>query len=201
MYGEFMRRGFSGAPFHEFVGTCLQWPKTLTPYLHVRQMLTMWIKVFGRDALSVRLFDRARLQGGDILTDLMGQVFGDALPDLSEMVRSPDDNTGLSAPALEFLRRLHPYIPNRKDGAVNPARARLARRIASLPATPRPRMSSAQSNRIMTHFQPANDWLQETFFPDFEGPIFPHRPAAEEPGNLHRITVDEFTAFTGHLLS
>ena len=60
---------------------------------------------------------------------------------------------------------------------------------------------SAQSNRIMTHFQPANDWLQKTFFPDFEGPIFPPRPTPDEPGNLHQISLDEFTAFTGHLLA
>lgn len=200
MYGEFMRRGFNGATFGEFIESCFA-PNSLTPYLYFRRLLNMWADVFGQEALCVRLFDRAHLTGGNILSDMMAQVFGKAVPDLSEVVRSPEDNSSLSAPVLEFLRRMYPFIPFRKNDGINLTRELLAAQINTLPSTPRPQMSAAQSKRIMDHFRPANDWLSETFFPHLGGPVFPDRSADETPGNLGHLSLDEFAEFAGHLLA
>lgn len=200
MYGEFMRRGFTGMTFDQFFKTCLG-SGTFTPYLYYRRVLNMWIKAFGQEAISVRLFEKPRLRQNDILADFMGEILGTEDPDLEGLIPSPDDNVGLSAPVLEFLRRMHAFVPNRKDKVVNPHRIRLADKINALPAQPRPRMSATQSQKIMTHFQGANTWLQATFFPDHDGPLFPPRTDLEEEGNLGKVTLKEFAQFTGELLT
>lgn len=199
MYGEYMRRGFNSMSFAQFVKACLQ-QDSLTPYLYYRRLLSLWAEVFGQEALKVRLYSRSQLAGGGILEDVMQLLFGDALPDLSALARSAQDNTGLSAPALEFLRRMQPHIPFRKDGAANPVRERLLARINSLPAAPRPRMAPARSQQIMQHFAPANAWVAETFFPGAPAPLFAGSSSAGAPGNLGRISLDQFAAFSAHLL-
>jgi hypothetical protein len=201
MYGEFMRRGFKPAmTFEEFLKASLG-PKTHTPYLYYRRVLSQWVEIFGKDAITVRLFDRKRLRNGDILADFMAEVLQEDAPDLSGLEPSPEDNIGLSAPALEFLRRMQPYIPYRKDGAVNPVRVRLEQKINALPSKPRPKMSQLQSQLIMTHFKGANDWLKDTFFPDEKGALFPVRRNLGEDGNLGKINLKDFARFTGDLLT
>lgn len=201
MYGEFMRRGFSDRTFDQFVKKALG-PQTQVPYLYYRQVLRMWIDAFGKEAITVRKFDRSSLLGGDILTDFMAQVLATGSdPDVSSMVLSPDDNVGLSAPALEFLRRMYPAISFRNDGTMNPLRGYLGPFINRLPAEPRPRISAAHSRAIMKWFRPANAWLRSTFFPDHEGPLFPPKARTGQKGNLGDITLDEFSNLSGQLLT
>lgn len=200
MYGEFMRKGFNGMSFPEFVTACLG-KRSPTSYLYYRRLLSAWIAEFGKAALDVRLFDREHLVGGDILSDFMAAVVGPELPDLSQIRRAAKDNTGLAAPVLEFLHRMHPYIPRRKNDALNPVRERLADRINALPATPRPRMAPEQSQRIMNHFRPANTWLRKTFFPDFDGPVFPDRKPGDGDSNMGQITLEQFAEYTGRLFT
>lgn len=200
MYGEFMRRGFSNAPFSRFLKNALG-PVNVTPYLYYRRVLSMWINAFGQDAITVRKFDRKSLLGGDVLTDFMAQVLEHKdIPDISGLVRSEDDNVSLSAPVLEFLRLMYPTISDRRDGALNPLRKTVDPVIKTLPATPRPRMSNAQSQRIMKHFQPANTWLKQTFFPDHKGALFPAKKQAKHPGNLGKITLSEFANLSGRFI-
>lgn len=199
MYGEFMRRGFSPATFTTFLNRSLG-PQSNTPYLYYRKVLGNWIDVFGRDAVTVRIFDRARMVGGDVLTDFFTTILDEA-PDVSGLTPSADDNVGLSAPVLEFLRIVQPLIPYRKNGETNLERRLLSDRINSLPSSPRPKMSSRQSQRIMRHFEPANTWLRDTFFPDHEGPIFPPKDSADADGNLGEIDLKDFAKLAGDLFT
>ncbi len=201
MYGEFMRRGFSDRTFEQFVKKALS-PHTQVPYLYYRRILTPWIEAFGRDAITVRKFDRQSLLGGDILTDFFAQVLGtDTAADFSALTASEDDNVGLSGPVLEFLRLMYPSMSFRKNGQANPLRARLAPYINKLPAEPRPRMSTEQSRKIMRYFRPANTWLKSTFFADQEGPLFPAKGRPGEKGNLGQITPEETAEFAGRILA
>lgn len=200
MYGEFMRKGFNGMSFPDFVTACLS-RHSPTPYLYYRRVLSTWIDVFGKDAMDVRLFDRDCLAGGDILTDFMTALFGADIPDLSQIQPAAEDNTGLSAPVLEFLYRMYPYIPRRKDDALNMGRVNLASRIDALPATPRPRMAPKQSQKIMEHFRPANTWLRDTFFPGSDGPVFADRKPGDGDSNMGQITIEQFAEYTGRLFT
>ena len=200
MYGEFMRRGFSNDTFEEFVEKALGVP-SVTPYLYYRRVLSMWADAFGLDAITVRKFDRGSMVGGDILADFMAQVLdGDTPPDVSGIVRSPNDNAGFSAPVLEFLRQMHPTLDSSRGDRSNPLRQRLASRINGLPTEPRPKMSQKQSRQIMKHFRPANVWVKKTFFPDQDGPLFGDRPKQEGRGNLGEITLEQFAEYSGELM-
>lgn len=196
MYAEFMRRGFRPAvKFQRFLELSIG-PKSFTPFLFYRTMLSRWIEVFGEEAINVRLFDRGQMRGGNILVDFFTEVLGQTPDDIDALVPSPDENISLSAPALEYLRFMHALIPYRKGGVVNQERAMLDGRINALPSSPRPKMSKAQSERIMRHFKPANTWLQKTFFPDHDGPIFPPKDESDPRGNLGEVTVEDFARFT-----
>lgn len=199
MYGEYMKRGFSKATFDDFATRAMSENSTL-PYIFYRRLLTQWASVFGRSAIRVRLFDRAEMPGGDVLTDFLQTVIGPDLDDLDAVRRSPDDNVGLSAPALEFLRRVNAYVPFRKDGALNPARVALDARLSGLPRLPRPQLSAAQSDRIMRRFDEGNDWVRQIFLPDRTKPLFPPREGLPAEGNLGRINVAQFAALTGEVL-
>ena len=200
MYAEFMRRGFSAAAFDDFVGNALG-PKRTVPYLFYRKMLEDWSGVVGRAALEVRLFDPAEMAGGDILADLLALILGEVPADLDAVARADAANVSLSAPVLEFLRRIHPHLPFRKEGRLNPVRARLGGRIDKLPATPRPQMSAAQSQRIMEHFAADNAWLRDTFFPGRPGPVFPDRPDRPDQGNLGQLNMSEAIRIAAELLT
>ncbi len=200
MYGEFMRRGFTDDTFEDFITKALG-PQSVTPYLYYRRVLGMWADAFGQQAITVRKFDRNALIGGDILSDFMAQVLRqDIAPDLAGLTPSPDNNVGLSAPVLEFLRRMYPTISNRRGDDLNPLRPLLQPMINTLPAAPRPKMSRDQSRRIMQHFRPANIWVKQTFFPDHQGPLFPARPQSAGKGNLGKVSLDQFAEFAGKLL-
>ncbi|MGX9357563.1 hypothetical protein ACS3SW_20985 [Roseobacteraceae bacterium S113] len=200
MWGEFMRRGFSDDPFRRFVDTCLG-PNSPTPYLYYRRELSKWIEVWGKPALIVRRYARHDFINGDILSDFMGVVQGTWEPDMMGFSPSPENNSGLSAPALEFLRQLHPHIPFIKDGAPNHQRIRLTRAINQLDHQPRPVMAAATARHIMAHFETANTWLKQAFFPGLSGPFFPDRPEHPEHGNLGIISPEQSRALTGQLLA
>lgn len=199
MYAEYMRRGFSGPTFDQFLDRQLSLDTDI-PYLDYQRMLTNWIEVFGLESITVRLFDRAGLRDGDVLVDFLAQVLAPSELDLAELVPSSESNVSLSAPALEFLRRLHPFLPFRQEGVENPERARLQDRINQLPESPRPELSAAQSARITDYFRAGNDWLGRTFFPDRDGPVFPDRTDLSGQGNMGCIELDEFARFTAHML-
>lgn len=195
MYAEFMRRGFSGKTFEEFIDWVIG-PVRHIPYLYCRRLLNSWSKVFGEDAMNVRLFDRAHLRDGDIVKDFLTEVIGEDEPiDFARLAQSEQDNTALSAPALEFLRVMHSVIPRRKSGVLNAERVALETRIDALPKEPRSRMSKAQSERIMAHYQAVNSWAQTKYFPDLPGPIFEPRSNLPDASNLGDISLQDFSTF------
>jgi hypothetical protein len=200
MYGEFMRRGFNNETFNEFVSVCLG-DDTPIPYLYYRRELSKWIDVWGRENMIVRRFSPVDFINGDILTDFMGVVQQTWEPDMEGFEPSTEDNRALSAPALEFLRRLHGDIPFIINGQPNPQRTLLTPFIGKLQQQPRPIMAAETARRIMSHFRPANKWLKEEFFPDLDGAFFPDRPDQPEHGNLGQLTLDDSIALTGRLLS
>jgi len=199
MYAEFMRKGFTGQTFDDFMAHCLD-HKTAPPYLYARRMLREWAEVFGKSSLVVRLFDRGRMKDGDILRDFLLHGLRLGSPDLAGLTPSSRNNPSLSAPALEFLRRLHPAIPFARDGKPNPCRSRLEKRIDRLPQHPRPTLSERQSRRIMQHFAGINEWVRAEYFPNDTAPLFPDNPDLPEDGNLGRVGLDEFSQFAGVLL-
>lgn len=200
MYGEFMRRGFSEAPFSRFMENCLS-EKSPVPYIFYRRELEKWIKVWGRETITVRVFDRKEFIGGQILTDFMSVVLGRTDFDMSDFQASPADNRGLSAPVLEALRRLQPSIPFMKGDRPNPVREMLLPFINTLPTEPRPVMAAERAGKIMAYFEASNLWVKDTFFPGRAGPLFAPRPDHPDVGNMGLLDIDQFAEISARLLT
>lgn len=198
MYAEHMRMGFSNQNLDEFIKKALT-PGSGLPYLSVGKMLHDWRTEFGPKQVTTRLFDRDHMQGGDVLADFLTCVLGKPPADLDRMKRSTFKRDSLSAPALEFLRMTRSMIPFGIDGKENPVRRALTDRIDTLPRSPRPQMSYAQSLQIMAHFITANTWLQKYIFPDLDLSYFGPNPALPATSNLGQITPAEFSQFSDTL--
>lgn len=144
-------------------------------------LLRIWMDAFGADRLTVRLFDRAELSGGDILEDFTRAAGIDTTGFMPGQVR----NSSLGVLGQQLLLRVNRRLPrHRKDG--NPVRGR-----AEIPAlferfladgkrlTPDPGLVAAYAET----FAASNEWVRQTFFPD-RATLFPARhypPAPEVP--------------------
>lgn len=196
MYSEFMRRGFSGATIDKFMTNCMS-DTCPIPYIYYRRELLKWIEVWGREALTVRLFDRAQFVGGEILTDFASVVLGHTDFDMSAFIPAPSDNRALSAPTLEVLRLLWPTIPFLIDGEPNPTRIDLMGAINELPTEPRPILGPRRAARIMEYFEAPNAWLHETFFPELPAPLFAPREPDSPRTNLGAASPEEIAEIGG----
>lgn len=80
------------------------------PYYDYRMLLEQWSEVFGADAIDVRVFEKAQLHGGDVVTDFC-KVTGidDSCP---SMVKPESENEALSHTALMLLRRFNALAAN-----------------------------------------------------------------------------------------
>lgn len=199
MYSEHMRRGFRGHGFELFVERCLTTMKP-TPYLYYRKMLQNWIEVWGQDRLRLRRFERGDFPGGDIVADFASLALGET-PEMEGLTPSDRENASLGSTTLETLRLMHRTIPFVKDGGENPVRRRIAEIVDTLPPFPRPVMDAGTAARIMAHFEPANRWVAETFFPERGGTLFEARTDLPETGNIGQATAQEVADIMGLIIN
>ncbi len=131
-------------------------------------MLDRWGAAFGEAALAPRLFERAALLGGDLLTDLQAAL---GLPPLPVPEAARTLNPSLLPQAQEFLRRLNLAALGLGPAATAPADA-----AGKVPSFIRHYLSTAFAG---TGRQPAraaaeafvarhavgNEWIRARFFP------------------------------------
>lgn len=81
----------------------------------IHKFIAYWQKVLGREMLTVRLFDRDRLLGQDVVTDFaafLKNTTGRAVPDLPKNQK----NSSLSAEQIIVLQALRRSLPPEADG-------------------------------------------------------------------------------------
>lgn len=200
LYTQHLRAGRCDDVFRDFVDTCLG-ADSPAPYLYYRRELGKWVDVWGRDAIVLRRFSAADFIDGSLLADFLGIVLNTWSPDLEGLEPVPGDHAPLSAPAIELLRRMQPHVVGDDGTMAQDRQARLLAWLNALPAHPRPVMAAATSRQIMQHFEQANLWLKETFYPELEGPFFPHRPDHPERGNLGQVTAHQLGDVAGQLVA
>lgn len=146
-----------------------------------RELLRKWVKVFGREALEVRLFDLRELVGGDVVAD-----FADAAGlDLQGCTLPDHENASLNPLGQALLARVNRRLPRfRPDGRLNPWRGEIhrvfERHFATGPkSTPEPEMVQAYRDVL----GPSNEWVRRQFFPE-RNELFPprDRTPAPQPG-------------------
>lgn len=75
------------------------------PYYNYRLLLENWSEVFGEEALRVRIFERSRLDGNDVVSDFQRLTEMDSLG--LDLVRPESVNEALSFTALRLLQEFN----------------------------------------------------------------------------------------------
>ena len=133
------------------------------PYYDQRALLERWASVFGERAITVRVFERARLVGGDVVDDFVDAAgIGHAT---GELARPPSTNEALSWTAQSILRAFNarPGDDPRLHGVDRRAlRSHLLGELEGLAdgfAPVRPARASARA--FQAHFEEANREVAE----------------------------------------
>lgn len=127
-------------------------------------MLDIWSSAFGRDQITVRIFDKKFFVEGDLILD-----FEDAcgIPRVL-LSESPATNTSLVPEAQEFLRQLN--IKRRevakKDGGLPKIPSAVRRELNVQYSGPGRLPSRAQAKKFFERYRDANERLRVEYFPD-----------------------------------
>lgn len=132
-------------------------------------LLDRWRKVFGRENLIVRRFERAHFVDGDLFADFAAQI-----PlDISGFTRTEARNEALDARELAFLREFNARVPRWLDKKVlNPARGNIVPALVNLSGSgPRLSVSPEIATQIAEEFERSNKRVAEEYFGTSE-PLF-----------------------------
>lgn len=125
--------------------------------------LALWEACFGRDAMTVRLFDRELLVGGSVIDDFLA-TWG--IGPVEGFVRVADQNESITPVAQEFLRAINPGLKPIRGLPVEEVRGPLAARLAQLFPGRGARPARAEVEAFYELFRASNERVRERFFPE-----------------------------------
>ncbi|MCB1336243.1 MAG: hypothetical protein KDK10_01860 [Maritimibacter sp.] len=142
--------------------------RDISPYFNYDRFLGLWEGVFGRDAISVRLFEPDLLVNRSVVDDFVA-TWG--LGPIGEFRKVANENGSISLEAQEFLRLVNPLI----DDQSGPTEARLRGVVVSTLERGHPghgaRPSRAEARAFYERFRPANERVAQRYFPGRD-PLF-----------------------------
>lgn len=171
-------------PFDDFIEVCT--PQNI--YYNYKDMLANWRAVFGADAMRVRLFDRAFLDDGDLITDFFNQI----APGLAEAL--PRDTKAVN-PSLEPLGEIlgrainiavSRHLPN---GTVNARRVRAINVLSKQFQGPGMSFSEEHAKRVYESFRPSNRDVKAEYFGE-TGDLFAFRPPVQHDANVSHQDIE-----------
>jgi hypothetical protein len=124
-------------------------------------VLSRWARVFGRDRVICRKFERSNLKSGDIVDDVLDVVGID--PALG-FERPEDVNEALDAETLEFLRLFNKFVPRFEGREINPARDNIVPLLSRHSNGPLITMDEGELDRFMALFDESNRKVAEEYF-------------------------------------
>lgn len=138
---------------------------------HYKATADVWAGIFGKDALTLRVFPDPRPAGWSILDDIA------PLLELDDIATLPapkaDCNTRLRASQIAYLRAFNLHMgEDARLGAPDLQKAFLAHigDLASGPRVPRPARRDAE--KFYRMFRAENEALRATYLPDRPAPLF-----------------------------
>lgn len=132
------------------------------PYFNYDLSIGLWEAEFGAENVSIRLFDRRELAGGDIVADFVAAwgLAGDAA-----YARVPDANESILPVAQEFLRRVNPRLEPIEGLPIDEVRGPLAATLSRLLPGRGARPSRADAEAFHDRFRASNEALRRRRFP------------------------------------
>ena len=175
-YSTILKCGYN-ATFDEIADKFLEGKSYYYDYAAI---LHNWIKVFGKDALIVRLFDKNHLIKSDLLSDFLTQI------DLAEMddlfvTENVHKNESINHVGQMLLRISNKYIHRfSSTGKVNRDFAQVNRIIYDNAKGKGQTLTGDQYNQAKDIYKKSNAWVQKEFFANQED-IFPDKDNLKEP--------------------
>lgn len=160
---------FSTGLLNGGVGFPLDGDPAQATYLNYKHMIDLWAGAFGREAITLRIFEPAHLKNQDLITDFCDFAGLDSSAFEPGEVR----NASVTAAAQAFLRVANEALPGiLPDGSFNwkrgPLNAALLAHYSGAPPMP-PR---AVAKRFYDFFRDSNEALRKAYLPDHPAPLF-----------------------------
>lgn len=171
------------------------------PRLDPRAILGHYVRVFGEAAVTVRVFDRARLVGGDVVADLFSLLHVD--PRDAGFAQPPRANVSLGGAALELLRLLNPHVPAMREGRRDRARRAPVAALRGLPAEPRAALAPRDAlDAFLAGYAEANAEIARRFLRRADGVLFdPPREAEAALPVAGPLTAERAVALLAPILT
>jgi hypothetical protein len=140
------------------------------------ELLSRWARIFGREHIVCRKYEKSALKSGDIVDDFLAVAGIEAGPDL---VRPEDVNESLDAESLEFLRLFNQHIPRMSSDGLNPGRDNIVALLSKMSKGPLITLEEGELKRFMALFRDSNRMVAEEYFggvrEDSDDPLFERR--------------------------
>ena len=159
------------------------------------RLVDRWARVFGADAISIRVFAPEHFMGGRLETDFQQAV---GIPDISGFRMSRPANPSLDAQSLEFLRRFNAHVPALQSGQSNPLRGDVAGLLERRGAGSRLSMPRRLAQALIRRFSASNERLRQRYRPDLPAPLFESELAVSEGASVP-LSTDEAVAIAAYL--
>jgi hypothetical protein len=124
-------------------------------------LLSRWARIFGREQIICRKFERSQLKSQDIVDDFLSITGID--PALG-LVRPEHVNESLDADSLEFLRLFNGYVPRIAKNGLNPERDNIVPLLSRMSQGPLITLAEDELARFMALFRQSNRQVAEEYF-------------------------------------
>jgi hypothetical protein len=179
-YSNFVRSGAT----REF-----EFPQNIG-WLDYLNLLEMWADVFGRENLSIRIFEREQMKGGDLLADFCSTI---GFSRYDELPRLEDQNRGLDVYTLEFLRRFNACAPSCSTSARR-SRGDIEDALAAISTRDSLRPSGEAAAAFLDQFAASNAEVARRFLNREDGILFRSGPLRDQPARLPTLDIDKLMA-------
>ena len=174
----------SGAT-HEFY-----FPKGIV-WLDYLNLLEMWAQVFGKENLSVRIFEPQQLKDRDLLTDFFSTI---GFTRYDELRRPRDQNRSFDRYVLEFLRRFNAHSSIGAESGVNCDRRRVEEALAAITTRECLRPNAEAAAAFLSQFAASNAEVARRFLNREDGVLFARAPLRDQQARLPTLDVDRAIA-------
>jgi len=139
-------------------------------------MLSRWARIFGRENVVARRFEKTALKNGDIVDDLLEA----AGIELAPAYEKPQNvNESLDGQSLEFLRLFNKFVPRFAEGDLNPVRGNIADTLSRFSDGPLLTLPERELAEFQASFADSNAKVAAEYFggarPGSDDPLFERR--------------------------
>lgn len=139
-------------------------------------LLSRWERVFGRENIVCRRFEKSALKNGDIVDDFLDAVGIDPAP----VYEKPENvNESLDGQSLEYLRLFNKFVPRFAQGDLNPVRGNIADMLSRYSDGPLLTLPEQELADFQASFADSNRRVAEEYFggarTDSDDPLFERR--------------------------